>query len=138
MKVLGLDLGTRTLGIAISDAHHMLARGLETFRFEADRYDYAVGRVLYWLAKEPVETIVLGYPKNMDGSEGSQSIISKDFKVLLAAQTDVPVVLWDERLSSKMAQSTMIHSKMNRKKRKSRIDEAAAVVILQSYLDAKS
>ncbi len=137
MKVLALDLGTKTMGVAISDAHLMLARGLETFRFELNRFDIAVGRVLYWLTQESIKTIVLGLPKNMDGSEGNQSKISRDFKAMLEAEIDIPIILWDERLSSKMAHSHMLQGKMNKKKRKSSIDEVAAVVILQSYLDAK-
>ena len=137
MKILGLDLGTRTLGIAISDVTKTLARGVDNFRFQEADYDKAIERVLDITIKEKISAIVLGYPKNMDGTIGSQGKISEMFKTELSKVTDIPIILWDERLSTQQASRNLITRKAKKTKRKKRIDEEAAIFILQSYLDAK-
>ncbi|MFU8786623.1 MAG: Holliday junction resolvase RuvX [Candidatus Izemoplasmataceae bacterium] len=137
MKILGLDLGTKTLGIAISDPYQILARSVETIRFEEDDYPDAIKKLEQFLTKETVEGIVLGLPKNMNGTIGSQGEKTLAFKALLEASISIPIYLWDERLTSKMAQAQMIDSNKNRKKRKQNIDQEAAKIILQSYLDSK-
>jgi putative Holliday junction resolvase len=136
MKVLGLDLGTRSLGIAISDQSQMIARGVENYRFDEADYDQAITRIKHYLTVEPsIGKIILGYPKNMNGTIGPQGKLSETFKTRLEETTDIPVILWDERLTSKMASSQMIFSKKNKKKRQKTLDQEAAVLILQSYLD---
>ena len=137
MKVVGLDLGTKTLGIAISDITKTLARGLENYRFESENYHSAVKRVEQLLNDEKISEIILGFPKNMDGSLGKQAKITEGFKRLLEEITAVPVILWDERLSTQQASRNLINNQTKKKKRKSSIDQEAAIFILQSYLDAK-
>ena len=136
MKKLGLDLGNKTLGIAISDELNFLARGLETYRFGEQEFNNALNHTLELVNKHNIDIIVLGFPKNMDGTIGEQGKISQQFKKNLEAMMDIKVVLWDERLTSKMASNMMIKQNLKRKKRKKDIDKMAAVIILQGYLDS--
>lgn len=136
MKKLGLDLGNRTLGIAVSDELNFLARGLETFRFTERDFDSALQYTLDLIVKYNIDVVVLGHPKNMDGTTGEQAKISEDFKEKLEQQSNVKVVLWDERLTSKMANNMMISQNLKSKKRKKDIDKMAATIILQGYLDS--
>ncbi len=135
MKALGLDLGDASLGIAISDKEKVFARGVENYRFSIDNESAALKKVLEYIYSEPIDTIVLGYPINMDGSIGSQAQKSITFKETLQQHTDIEIVLYDERLSSSMAKKTMIQSKKQKKKRQRSVDQTAAVIILQNYLD---
>lgn len=138
MKYIGLDLGSRTLGVAISDAMGMLARAYETYRFEDDRYDLAVEYTINLCNKEGVKTVVLGYPKHMNGDAGIRAHISEDFKREIESKSDIKVVLADERLTTVIVNRAMISGNVNRKNRKEKKDEMAAVVILQNYLDRLS
>lgn len=138
MKYIGLDLGSRTLGVAISDALGMLARAHDTFRFEDDRYDLAVNYTIELCKKEGVNTVVLGYPKHMNGDAGVRAQISEDFKKSIEESSDIKVVLADERLTTVIVNRAMISGNVNRKDRKQKKDEMAAVVILQNYLDRMS
>ncbi len=135
MKYIGLDLGSRTLGVAISDELGMLARSVETFRFQDDRYDLAVKYTIDLCNKERVKTVVLGYPKHMNGDAGIRAHISEDFKQKIEAQSDIKVILQDERLTTVIVDKAMISGNVRRKDRKEKKDEMAAVVILQNYLD---
>lgn len=137
MKAVGLDLGNKTLGIAISDELGFLARGVETYRFEEKEFDKALSYITTFCTKNNVGTIVLGYPKNMDGSIGEQGEIVLEFKKNLEKTLQLPIILWDERLTSKMASNMMISQNLKRKKRKRDIDKMAATIILQGYLDKK-
>ena len=116
MKKLGLDLGDKTLGLAISDEFNFLARGLDTLRFEDRDFETALNDLLAVLAKEKVDTLVLGYPKNMDGSVGIQGQTSLDFKEMILEKLNIKVVLWDERLTSKMASNMMKSQNLKKKK----------------------
>ena len=136
MKKLGLDLGNRTLGIAVSDELNFLARGLETFRFSEKDFDSALQYTLDLIVKYNIDVVVLGHPKNMDGSTGEQAQISEQFKRQIEAKSPVRVTLWDERLTSKMANNMMISQNLKNKKRKKDIDKMAATIILQGYLDS--
>jgi putative Holliday junction resolvase len=136
MKVLGLDLGSKTLGIAISDDFQLLARSLDTIRFNTNQFHEAIKALHPIINQYQLEAIILGYPKNMDGSIGVQAEASLTFKKLLEP-FNIPVILWDERLTSKMAQSYMIKENKNKKTRKKTIDQEAAKLILQGYLDSK-
>lgn len=135
MKKLGLDLGNRTLGIAVSDELNFLARGIETFRFTEKDFDSALQYTIDLIKQHNVDEVVLGLPKNMDGSIGEQGNISIMFKENLEKNTNVKIILWDERLTSKMASNMMIGQNLKRKQRKKDIDKMAAVIILQGYLD---
>ncbi|MBO5711614.1 MAG: Holliday junction resolvase RuvX [Acholeplasmatales bacterium] len=135
MKYIGLDLGSRTLGVAMSDALGMIARAYDTLRFKDDDYDTAINYTLELCKKEGVKTVVLGYPKHMNGDAGIRAQISEDFKAKIESQSDVKVVLADERLTTVIVNRAMITGNVRREDRKSKKDEMAAVVILQNYLD---
>lgn len=137
MKYLGLDLGSRTLGLAISDALGMFARAYDTLRFEDDDYDYASNETINICKKEGINEIVLGNPKHMNGDEGIRSQISYDFKKKIEEKSDIKVHLLDERLTTVRVDKAMIMGNMSRQKRHQKKDEMAAVVILQDFLDSK-
>lgn len=137
MKYLGLDLGSKTLGLAISDELGMFARALTTLRFEDDNYDYAVSETISICQKEGIKEIVLGNPKHMNGDEGIRSQISYDFKKKIESISDIKVHLIDERLTTIRVDRAMILGNMSRQKRHQKKDEMAAVVILQDFLDSK-
>jgi len=136
MKYLGLDLGTRTLGLAISDALGMIATSYKILRHDED-YDK-----LILLLKEEIENnnigeLVLGFPKNMDNSIGERGKITLEFKEKLEKEFNIPVHMQDERLTTMQAEKLLISNDTSRKKRKKVIDSLAATIILQSYLDRK-
>ena len=137
MKYLGLDLGSRTLGLAISDSLGMFARAYDTLRFEDDDYEYAINETINICKKEGINEIVLGNPKHMNGDEGIRSQISYDFKKKIEEKSDIKVHLLDERLTTIRVDKAMIMGNMSRQKRHQKKDEMAAVVILQDFLDSK-
>ncbi|MBU1144901.1 MAG: Holliday junction resolvase RuvX [Firmicutes bacterium] len=137
MRILGLDLGSKTLGIALSDPSAILASGIETFTFTEGNYQIPLDYIAHFIDNNKVELVVLGYPKNMDGSTGFQAKISEDFRDELKQKTKATIVLWDERLTSRIVNQVMINANMSRKKRKEKIDKLAATIILQSYLDSR-
>ena len=138
MKYIGLDLGSRTLGVAISDAMGMIARAYDTYRFRDDDYDSAIKYTIDLCNKEGVKTVVLGYPKHMNGDAGIRASISEDFKQKVEEQTDIKVVLADERLTTVIVNRVLISGNVRRENRKAKKDEMAAVVNLQNYLDRVS
>ncbi|MDE5867777.1 MAG: Holliday junction resolvase RuvX [Anaeroplasmataceae bacterium] len=135
MKYVGLDLGSKTLGIAISDELGMIARAVETFRFPEDAYEHAANHLIHFCEKEKVERVVLGLPKHMNGDQGIRAQISYDFKAMLESKSNLKVILEDERLTTILVDKAMLESNMRRKDRKEKKDEMAAVVILQNYLN---
>ncbi|MBR6957282.1 MAG: Holliday junction resolvase RuvX [Erysipelotrichaceae bacterium] len=135
-KIIGLDLGSRTCGVAMSDALGMIATPAGTIRFEEADYDTAVDRIEEIIDANTIEKVVLGLPKHMNGDIGERGKLSIEFKRILEEERDVEVILWDERLTTVSAQKSMIASNMNRKKRHQMVDAMAAVIILQSYLDS--
>lgn len=135
MKYLGLDLGKKSLGIAISDRTGIIATFYKNIRYEDE--NKLIEELLQIINKEEIDKIVLGYPKNMDNSEGFRAQETKDFMNKLQAKTDKEIILQDERLSTRMAESVLIGADVSRKKRKKVIDGLSAVVILKSYLDRK-
>ncbi len=136
MKSIGLDLGSRTCGVSISDALGMIARTYSTIRFEEDDYARALKEVVEICKKEQVTNVVLGNPKHMNGDEGIRSQISYDFKKKLE-ESGLTVTLLDERLTTVVAERSMLSADFSRKKRREKKDEVAAVTILQDYLDSK-
>lgn len=137
MRVIGLDLGTKTLGIASSDLSKTIASAYKTINFQVNDYQFALSELKKVIAELQPESIVLGLPKNMDGSVGFQGQTAIKFKELIEKETNLEVVLIDERLTSKMAESIMIQADLSRKKRKTKVDKLAATLILQSYLDSR-
>ena len=138
MKYISLDLGSRTLGVAISDEMGILARAYDTLRFYDDDYEKAIEYTIDICKKEKVGIVVLGLPKHMNGDEGVRAQISFDFKAEIEKRSDIKVVLMDERLTTVIVDKAMISANVRRKDRHEKKDEMAAVVILQNYLDKKS
>lgn len=136
-KIIGLDLGSKTCGIAMSDILGMIAHGVETFRFKEEQYDKAVERVEELVNQNNIHKIVLGLPKHMNGDIGIRGEVSIMFKELLEARIKgIEVILIDERLTTKVAEKSLIFADVSRKNRKKVIDKMAAVTILQGYLDS--
>ena len=137
MRIMSLDLGSRTIGVAVSDLTGLIANGVETIRRTSPERDFT--RIGELIAQWEVEEIVLGYPKNMNGTIGERAKLSDAFAEELRKRfTGVAVVLWDERLSTVAAERVLIDADLQRKKRRKVIDMMAAVVILQNYLDSRT
>ncbi len=141
MRYIGLDLGTKTVGIAYSDLSGTIALADQTYRFnekdKAKTLEMALKYVKIIVEEKKGEKIVLGLPKNMDGSLGFQSQFVLEFKELLERELQKEVILYDERLSSVEVGKIMSSANINTKKQKKRVDTLSAVLILQSYLDSK-
>ncbi|WP_423364713.1 Holliday junction resolvase RuvX [Mycoplasma sp. P36-A1] len=135
-RIIGLDLGSKTCGIAVSDPLGYTAQGLKTIRFEEDSYKKAIRLLKEELAKYDIDKFILGNPKHMNGDLSESSQRSINFKKRLEDNFKVEVILWDERLTSVIADNFMISINMSREKRKQSIDKLAAVSILQAYLDS--
>ena len=136
-RLIGLDLGSKTCGVAISDPLGMIARALTTVRFESDDYDKCLEEVLEICRQNKVIEVVLGLPRHMNGDVGIRGQISEDFAEKLEAN-GIKTNLWDERLTTVSAERLLISGDVKRKKRKQIIDQMAAVQILQSYLDRQN
>jgi len=136
-RIIGLDLGSVTCGVAVSDLMGMIASPVETVRFESDDYDACLEKLIPIFKKYAVDTIVLGLPKHMNGDIGIRGNISIEFKKKLE-ELGMTVTLWDERLTTVSAERFLIQADMSRKKRKKVIDQMAAVTILQDYLNSKA
>lgn len=137
MKYLGLDLGSKTLGMATSDSTETIATTLRTLYFKNEDYDSLLGPVKEVVEENNIEKIILGFPKNMDNSLGERAEITLDFKKKLEKELNIEVVLEDERLTSVISNQVLIEADLSRKKRKKKVDGVAAQLILQSYLDRK-
>ena len=135
MRYLGLDLGTRTLGVSLSDTTLTIASDYGTIRFEDSDYDSLLPKIKEIIEEFNVQKIVLGLPKNMNNSLGFRAEETMEFQKKLMDYLKMEVVLQDERLSTVEATNYMIQSDMSRKKRKKKIDSLAANIILQTYLD---
>ena len=134
MRYLGLDLGNRTVGIALSDGLGIVATGIETYRFKEKDLQNAFNYVKMIIVDRNVDKVVLGLPKNMDGTLGFQAEYVMEFKGMLN-DAGIEVELFDERLTTMEVTKIMIGADLSRNKRKKEVDKLAAVVILQSYLD---
>ncbi len=130
---MGLDLGTKTIGIAVSDSRLTIATARETLKRK--KFTLDAQALLEMAEREEVFAFVLGLPLNMDGSEGPRAQATKAFVRNLQPLTDLPIVLWDERLSTVAAERAMIEADMSRQKRSEKIDSVAAAFILQGALD---
>ena len=134
---MGLDYGTKTVGVAISDALGLTAQGIETIeRKEENKLRRTCARIEEVIREYEVEKIVLGFPKHMNNDVGERAEKSLEFKAMLERRTGLEVIMWDERLTTVAAERTLIESKVRREDRKKYIDKIAAVFILQGYLDS--
>ena len=136
MRYLGLDLGTKTLGLALSDPLGMIATSYKILKHDED-YDSLIVLLKEEVVKNRVDAFVLGFPKNMNNSVGERGEIALSFKEKLENEISLPVYMQDERLTTRQAESLLISNDTSRKKRKKVIDSLAATIILQSYLDRK-
>ncbi len=136
MKYLGLDLGSRTLGISVSDNLGICATSLKTIRHN-EEYDALLEEVKKIVDELHIEGIVLGFPKNMNNTIGPKGELSLEFKSKLEDILDIPIYLEDERLTTKSATDLLITANVSRKKRKKVVDSLAATIILQTFLDRK-
>lgn len=134
MRYLGLDLGTKTLGVAITDKTRSLVSLLKVIKFPEENYDLAIEELLTILDSYDISKIALGWPKNMNNSLGEASKRSISFKNKLQSMTNIPIYLVDERLTTLEAENILLESDMSRKKRKKIIDGVAAVLILETFL----
>lgn len=136
MRYMGLDLGTKTLGLALSDQLGMIATSYKILRHD-ENYDSLIPLLEEEIKLNNVSALVLGFPKNMNNSIGERATIALMFKEKLESTFSIPVYMQDERLTTRQAESLLISNDTSRKKRKKVIDSMAATIILQSYLDRK-
>ena len=137
MRILGLDYGSRTVGVAVSDPRGLTAQSVETIaRKQENKLRQTLARIEELVSEYQVETIVLGYPKNMNNTIGERALKSLEFREMLERRTGLPVVMWDERLTTIEANRTLMESGVRRENRKEHLDQLAAIFILQGYLDS--
>ena len=137
MRVLGLDYGSKTVGVAVSDPLGYTAQGIEIIRRKSEnKLRQTLARIEELISEYQVEKIVLGLPKNMNNTMGDRAVKSLVFKDMLERRTGLPVIMWDERLTTVAAQRVLIEAKVRRENRKEYVDELAAIFILQGYLDS--
>jgi putative Holliday junction resolvase len=134
MRILALDHGTKRIGVAVSDELKMLAQPLEYI--PAEPFAEFLARLRELLREKEVEIVVVGLPRNMDGSYGPAALKVRDFVAALKAAVTVPIETWDERLTSVQANRLLIAGNVSRQKRKEKVDKMAAAILLQAYLDA--
>ena len=134
-RYLGLDLGSVTCGVSESDTG-FIASTVETIRFKPEDYNTAMDKVLEIVAKKKPDIIVIGYPLMLNDDEGPKAQLCREFGEVLEQESGVKVVLQDERFSTAESESILLEADMSRKKRKKKIDQMAAVTILQRYLDS--
>ena len=136
MRIMGLDFGSKTVGVAVSDPLLVTAQGLEIIRRkEENKMRQTLARIEEIAKEYEVEKIVLGLPKNMNGTEGERVALTEDFKEKVERRTGLPVILWDERLTTVAADKAMMEAGIRRENRKDYVDMIAATLILQGYLD---
>lgn len=138
MRVMGLDVGSKTVGVAVSDALGWTAQGVEIIKINETIGEFGIARIKELVKQHNVTSFVVGFPKNMNNTVGPRGEASQAYKALLEETFGLPVVLWDERLSTMAAERVLIEADVSRNKRKKVIDKMAAVMILQGYLDSKN
>ncbi|SER73314.1 putative holliday junction resolvase [Gracilibacillus ureilyticus] len=135
-KVLGLDVGSKTIGVAVSDGLGWTAQGVTTLHWVEPDYESVREELQQLIDEYDVNKIVIGLPKNMNGTIGPRGEASQQFAAFIEESFQIEVVLWDERLTTMAAEKVLLEADMSRKKRKKVIDKMAAVMILQGYLDS--
>ena len=137
MRILGLDYGSKTVGVAVCDPLGITAQMVETIvREREDKLRRTLARIQALVEEYKIERIVLGYPKNMNNTLGERAARTEEFKAALERRTGIPVILWDERLSTAAAERVLIERGVRREHRKETVDQIAAAPILQGYLDS--
>jgi len=136
MKVMGLDLGSKTIGVAVSDAFGWTAQGVKTIQWDESQITSANKELNEIIETYEVSKTVIGLPKNMNGTIGERGEFSQKFKAFFENTFGIETILWDERLTTMAAERVLLEADMSRKKRKKVIDKMAATLILQSYLDS--
>lgn len=138
MRIMGLDFGSKTVGVAVSDELLLTAQGLEIIRRkDENKLRQTCARIEELIVEYGVEEIVLGLPKNMNATEGERAELTYEFREKLERRTGLPITMWDERLTTVAADKAMIEAGIRREKRKDYVDMIAAVLILQGYLDRR-
>jgi putative holliday junction resolvase len=137
VRIMGLDVGSKTVGVAISDELGWTAQGIETISIDEEKGNFGFKRVEELSANYKVEKIVVGFPKNMNNTVGPRGEASLSYAQGLRDLLGLPVIMWDERLSTMAAERVLIEADVSRKKRKKVIDKMAAVMILQGFLDSQ-
>lgn len=136
MRTLGLDYGSKTVGVAVSDPLGLTAQGVETiWRDKENKLRRTLARIQELVLEYQVERIVLGYPKNMNNTIGERAEKSLEFKEMLERRTGLPVVMWDERLTTVEAERALTETGVHSRQQKKYVDQLAAILILQGYLD---
>lgn len=139
MRIMGLDFGSKTVGVAVSDGLFITAQGIEIVRREQEnKLRRTLARIEELIKEYQVDKLVLGLPKNMDGSLGERAEKTMEFKAMLERRTGLEVILWDERLTTVAADKLMMEAGVRRENRKDYVDSIAATFILQGYLDKMS
>ena len=137
MRILGLDYGSKTVGVAVSDPLVLTAQSVETiWRKQENKLRQTLARIEELAAEYQAEKIVLGLPKNMNNTIGERAEKTLEFREMLERRTGLPVVMWDERLTTVEAERTLMEASVRRENRKQYLDQLAAVFILQGYLDS--
>ena len=134
MRYLGIDLGSKTVGLAMSDTTLTIASTYKTIFFKDEDYNSTINEIKDIIKEYNITKIILGLPKNMNNTLGERAEITLKYKELLEKSTDLPVIMFDERLTSVISNSILIEADMSRKKRKKKVDSIAAQIILQDYL----
>ena len=135
MRYLGVDLGSKTVGLSLSDETLTIASAYKTIFFDNEDYFSTINEIKNIVKDNNVKKIVMGLPKNMNNTLGERALITLEYKELLEKNLDIEVIMMDERLTSVISNSVLIEADLSRKKRKQKVDGLAAQIILQSYLD---
>lgn len=135
MRIVGFDVGSKTIGVAVSDALGLIAQGLTTIKWDENNIHSANKQLKKIIEEQEIGKAVIGLPKHMNGTIGERGEASKRFAKYIEKSFHIPTVLWDERLSTMAAERTLLEADVSRQKRKKVIDKLAAVMILQGYLD---
>ncbi|XJZ26318.1 Holliday junction resolvase RuvX [Bacillota bacterium Lsc_1132] len=138
MRIMGLDVGSKTVGIALSDELGWTAQGLKTLKIDEENLQFGFNEIGEIIKEYQVGQVVIGLPKNMNGTIGPRGEASQQYAAEIERRFSLPVVLWDERLTTMAAERVLLEADLSRKKRKKVIDKMAAVLILQGYLDSKN
>ncbi len=135
MRYLGIDLGSKTVGLAMSDATLTIASSYKTIFFKDEDYSSTISEIIEIVKDYNITKIILGLPKNMNNTLGERALITTKYKELLEEKINIPIILFDERLTSVISNSILIEADISRKKRKKKVDSIAAQIILQDYLN---
>ncbi|MDQ1001403.1 putative Holliday junction resolvase [Neobacillus niacini] len=138
MRIMGLDVGSKTVGIAISDELGWTAQGLKTLKIDEEKNKFGFDEIGQLIKEYGISQVVIGLPKNMNGTIGPRAEASKRYAEEIENQFSVSTILWDERLTTMAAERVLLEADVSRKKRKKVIDKMAASMILQGYLDSKN